>query len=39
MVDYACQADNPIDATLVDMLRAEAMRVRLAGVLAPNFRG
>jgi hypothetical protein len=36
MVDFACQADRPIDAKLARTLRAEAMRVRLAAVMAPN---
>jgi hypothetical protein len=36
MVDYACHADNPIDVSLAEVLRAEAMRVRLGAVLAPT---
>jgi hypothetical protein len=37
MVDFACQSDKPIDASQARTLRTEAMRVRLAAVLAPNF--
>jgi hypothetical protein len=36
MVDYACQAEQPIDAALAEALRTEAMRVRLAAILAPT---
>jgi len=37
MVDYASQASNPIDASLAQKLRTEAMRVRLAAVLSSNL--
>jgi len=33
MVDYACQAEAPLDAALAEKLRAEAMRARLAAIL------
>jgi len=35
MIDYACLAEKPIDGSLAEALRAEAMRVRLAAVLRP----
>jgi hypothetical protein len=36
MVDFACQADKPIDASQAEALRTESMRVRFAAVLAPR---
>ena len=36
MIDYACNAEKPIDASLAEALRSEAMRMRLEAVLAPK---
>jgi hypothetical protein len=36
MVDFACQSDKPIDASLAKDLRTEGMRIRLKAVLAVN---
>ena len=36
MLDFASAAGKPIDASLAESLRAEAMRVRFAAVLAPH---
>jgi hypothetical protein len=35
MVDYSCNAQRPVDASLAEALRREAMRVRMETVLSP----